>query len=61
MGKTRGSSEIFTEHELKQLESNPNVQHVTDRTIKEGKYGQATNKRIVRRGKTDTLRALSKD
>jgi len=33
MGNKRGSSKIFTEHEMKLLESNPNVQHVTDRSI----------------------------
>lgn len=33
MGKKRGSSKIFSEHEIKQLESNPNVQHVTDKSI----------------------------
>ncbi len=33
MGKKRSSSKIFSEHEIKQLESNPNVLHVTDKSI----------------------------
>ncbi|MGG4449944.1 hypothetical protein ABEX29_00715 [Brevibacillus porteri] len=33
MGKKRGCSKIFSEHEMKQFESNPNVQHVTDKSI----------------------------
>jgi transposase len=33
MGNTRGVSKIFTEQEVKQLEVNPNVQNVTDRSI----------------------------
>ncbi|WP_373688831.1 HTH domain-containing protein, partial [Brevibacillus daliensis] len=33
MCKTRGTSRIFTEHEIKQLEANPNVEHVSDKTI----------------------------
>ncbi len=33
MKKTRGTSKHFTEHELKQLESNPNVQNVTNKSI----------------------------
>jgi transposase len=33
MGKSRRSSRVFTENEMKQLEANPKVQHVTDRTI----------------------------
>jgi transposase-like protein len=33
MGKKRGSSKVFSEHEMKQLESNPNVQHVTEKSI----------------------------
>jgi len=33
MSKKRGSSKIFSEHEVKQLESNPNVLHVTEKSI----------------------------
>ncbi|MEC2346184.1 hypothetical protein P9H28_19125 [Paenibacillus barengoltzii] len=33
MRKVRGENKLFTEQQRKQLESNPNVQHVTDRTI----------------------------
>ncbi|MEJ8548802.1 IS3 family transposase, partial [Brevibacillus borstelensis] len=33
MGKTRGTSKLFTEHEIKQLELNPNVMHVTAKSI----------------------------
>ncbi|WP_176444706.1 hypothetical protein [Paenibacillus herberti] len=33
MGKTSGASKIFTEYEMKQLELNRNVQHVTDKAI----------------------------
>jgi len=33
MGRTRGTSKLFTEHEIKQLELNPNVVHVTDKSI----------------------------
>jgi transposase len=31
--KKRGPSKIFSEHEIKQLENNPNVQNVTNKTI----------------------------
>jgi putative transposase len=33
MGKTRGDSTIFTEAEIKQIEANPNVSHVTEKSI----------------------------
>ncbi|MCC0567297.1 hypothetical protein HN020_20290 [Brevibacillus borstelensis] len=33
MGKTRGTPKLFTEHEIKQLELNPNVMHVTAKSI----------------------------
>lgn len=33
MGKKRGKSKVLTDYEMKQLELNPNVQHVTDKTI----------------------------
>ncbi|UIO40864.1 hypothetical protein LOY85_18925 [Brevibacillus brevis] len=33
MGKKRGSSKIFPEFEMEKLESNLNVQHVTDKSI----------------------------
>lgn len=33
MRNTRGASKLFSEQEIKQLEANPNVQHVTERTI----------------------------
>jgi transposase len=33
MANKRGTSKIFNEHEVKQLENNPNVQNVTDRAI----------------------------
>ncbi|CAH1059879.1 hypothetical protein PAECIP111894_06120 [Paenibacillus pseudetheri] len=31
--KTRGSSRIFNENEIKQLENNPNVENVTEKSI----------------------------
>jgi putative transposase len=33
MGRTRGESRIFTEQEIMQLEANPNVQHVSGKSI----------------------------
>ncbi len=33
MSNKRGASKIFSEQEIKQLEANPNVQKVTDKTI----------------------------
>jgi transposase len=33
MGRPRGSSKIFTEQQMKRLEQNPNVQHVTEKGI----------------------------
>jgi transposase len=33
MGKSRGPSKLFTEQEIRHLETNPNVQHVTAKSI----------------------------
>jgi hypothetical protein len=33
MNKARGTSKIFNEHEIKQLEMNPHVQNATEKSI----------------------------